>query len=65
MLNVQPKVRIMGQENYAVARTDRSLLVADLRRGLVSEVAWKETGQNLKVFHFIRVSNNLNANFRI
>lgn len=35
-------VRIMGRENYAVARTDRTLLVAELRRGLVSEVPWKE-----------------------
>lgn len=32
----------MGHDNYAVARTDRTLIVADLRRGLVSEVPWKE-----------------------
>lgn len=32
----------MGRENYAVARTDRTLIVADLKRGLVSEVLWKE-----------------------
>ena len=32
----------MGRENYAVARTDRTLIVADLKRGLVSEVSWKE-----------------------
>lgn len=38
----------MGQENYAVARTGRTLLMADLRRGLVSEVPWKET-DNLNV----------------
>ena len=36
----------MGKDNYAVAKTDQTLLVADLRRGLVSEVAWKE---NIKV----------------
>ena len=32
----------MGRDNYAVARTDRTLIVADLKRGLVSEVPWKE-----------------------
>lgn len=32
----------MGRENYAVARTDKTLILADLRRGLVSEVPWKE-----------------------
>ena len=41
-------VRIMGHENYAVARTDRTLIVADLRRGLVSEVPWKEA-DNVKI----------------
>lgn len=38
----------MGRENYAVARTDRTLIVADLKRGLVSEVPWKEL-ENFKV----------------
>ena len=32
----------MGKDNYAVARTDRTLLVADLRRALVSEVPWQK-----------------------
>ena len=32
----------MGRDNYAVAKTDRTLIVADLKRGLVSEVPWKE-----------------------
>lgn len=32
----------MGRDNYAVARTDRTLIVADLRSGLVSEVPWKD-----------------------
>lgn len=29
--SVDDKVRIMGQDNYAVARTDRTLMVADLK----------------------------------
>ena len=45
-------VRILGRENYAVARTERTLLVADLRRGLVSEVPWKEADAKATKFHF-------------
>lgn len=40
----------MGRDNYAVARTDRTLIVADLKRGLVSEVPWKEP-ENIKVLY--------------
>lgn len=31
-------VKIMGRDNYLVARTDQTLLVADLLRNLLSEV---------------------------
>lgn len=31
-------VRIMGKDNYLVARTNASLIVADLQRRLISEV---------------------------
>lgn len=55
----------MGKDNYAVAKTDRTLLVADLRRALVSEVPWQE---NIKVFvdllsDFIRRLRNIFIHF--
>ncbi|XP_031359255.1 intraflagellar transport protein 172 homolog [Photinus pyralis] len=43
-------VRIMGKDGYAVARTDETLLVADLDNNKVSEVAWSDTGQHEKYY---------------
>lgn len=45
----------MGRENYAVARTDRTLIVADLRRGLVSEVPWKEPDNTVQVSYVLMI----------
>jgi hypothetical protein len=55
----------MGRENYAVARTDRTLIVADLKRGLVSEVSWKEPEvvQVLKKKTFGEVKSNSRQKF--
>ena len=33
-------VRIMGGENYLVARTPETMLVGDLQRNLLSEIPW-------------------------
>lgn len=37
-------VRIMGRDNYLVARTEESLIVCDLTRNLISEVPWTTSG---------------------
>lgn len=37
-------VRIMGKDNYLVARTEESLIICDLTRNLVSEVPWTASG---------------------
>lgn len=43
-------VRIMGKNNYLVARTDESLILCDLTRNLTSEVSWTENGHNEKFY---------------
>lgn len=44
-------VRIMGKDNYIVARTDQSLVLCDLTRSLQSEIPWSGTGR-LERFYF-------------
>ncbi|XP_056632969.1 intraflagellar transport protein 172 homolog [Diorhabda sublineata] len=43
-------VKIMGKDCYLVARTEETLLVADLIRNLTSEVHWNNTGRNEKFY---------------
>lgn len=43
-------VRIMGKNNYFVARTDESLILCDLTRNLTSEVSWMQSGNNEKFY---------------
>lgn len=43
-------VRIMGKDNYLVARTEDSLIFCDLTRGLSSEVNWSATGRHEKFY---------------
>lgn len=43
-------VRIMGKNNYLVARTDESLILCDLTRNLMSEVSWMQSGNNEKFY---------------
>ncbi|XP_055687572.1 intraflagellar transport protein 172 homolog [Lutzomyia longipalpis] len=43
-------VRIMGKDSYLVARTEESLILCDLTRGLTSEVAWTASGRHEKFY---------------
>ncbi|XP_022904124.2 intraflagellar transport protein 172 homolog [Onthophagus taurus] len=43
-------IKIMGKDNYAVARTSETLIVGDLRNNLVSEVLWTNTGRHEKFY---------------
>lgn len=43
-------VRIMGKDSYLVARTDESLILCDLIRGLTSEVAWTASGRHERFY---------------
>ncbi|XP_031636976.1 intraflagellar transport protein 172 homolog isoform X2 [Contarinia nasturtii] len=43
-------VRIMGKNNYLVARTDESLILCDLTRNLTSEVSWTKSGDHEKFY---------------
>lgn len=43
-------VRIMGKDNYLVARTEESLILCDLTRNLTSEVLWSNSGRNEKFY---------------
>lgn len=46
-------VRIMGRDNYLVARTDESLILSDLTRSLTSEVSWNTSpGSKHERFYF-------------
>ncbi|KAJ8945935.1 hypothetical protein NQ318_016763 [Aromia moschata] len=43
-------VKIMGKDSYLVARTDDTLLVADLTKNLLSEVPWNNSGRHEKFY---------------
>ncbi|KAJ4427860.1 hypothetical protein ANN_23861 [Periplaneta americana] len=43
-------VRIMGRDNYLVARTSETILLGDLQRNLLSEVLWTNSGRNEKFY---------------
>lgn len=43
-------LRIMGKDNYLVARTEESLILCDLTRNLTSEVLWSNSGRNEKFY---------------
>ncbi|KAK7792281.1 hypothetical protein R5R35_013312 [Gryllus longicercus] len=43
-------VRIMGHDNYLVARTSETLLLGDLQRNLLSEVLWPNSGHHEKFY---------------
>ncbi|XP_044261133.1 intraflagellar transport protein 172 homolog [Tribolium madens] len=43
-------VKIMGKDFYLVARTEETLLVADLQRHLLSEVPWNNSGRHEKFY---------------
>lgn len=43
-------VRIMGRDNYLVARTPKTLLLGDLERNLLSEVMWPNSGRNERFY---------------
>ncbi|XP_037945105.1 intraflagellar transport protein 172 homolog [Teleopsis dalmanni] len=43
-------VRIMGKDNYLVARTEDSLILSDLTRNLVSEVQWTGSGRHERFY---------------
>ncbi|CAH0547356.1 unnamed protein product [Brassicogethes aeneus] len=43
-------VKIMGKDSYLVARTEETLLVADLIRNLLSEVPWNNSGRHEKFY---------------
>ncbi len=52
-------VRIMGGENYLVARTPETLLLGDLQRNLLSEIPWSAaaSGGNEKFYFEVRETN--------
>ena len=52
-------VRIMGGENYLVARTPETMLVGDLQRNLLSEIPW---GKSAICLQFL--PNCLELNFK-
>ena len=39
-------VKIMGGENYLVAKTTETMLLGDLQRNLLSEIQWGASGGN-------------------
>ena len=39
-------VKIMGGENYLVAKTTETMLLGDLQRNLLSEIQWGSSGGN-------------------
>lgn len=43
-------VRIMGKDNYLVARTEESLILCDMTRNLVSEVPWTASGRHERFY---------------
>lgn len=43
-------VRIMGKDNYLVARTEESLIISDLTRNLTSEVPWMVSGSHERFY---------------
>lgn len=43
-------VRIMGKDNYLVAKTEESLILCDLTRNLLSEVSWITTGKHERFY---------------
>ncbi|XP_018787824.1 PREDICTED: intraflagellar transport protein 172 homolog [Bactrocera latifrons] len=43
-------VRIMGKDNYLVARTEDSMILCDLTRNLVSEVPWTTSGRHERFY---------------
>ncbi|XP_043070065.1 intraflagellar transport protein 172 homolog [Drosophila bipectinata] len=43
-------VRIMGRDNYLVARTEESLILCDLTRNLSSEVPWTASGHHERFY---------------
>ncbi|XP_068142396.1 LOW QUALITY PROTEIN: intraflagellar transport protein 172 homolog [Drosophila tropicalis] len=43
-------VRIMGKDNYLVARTEESLILCDLTRNLSSEVPWTASGHHERFY---------------
>merc|ERR1712223_1578756 len=45
-------VRIMGAENYLVARTPETMLVGDLQRNLLSEIPWGMNMGGNEKFYF-------------
>ena len=48
-------VRIMGGENYLVARTPETMLVGDLQRNLLSEIPW---GKSAICLQFLKLHLN-------
>lgn len=40
----------LGRDNYLVARTDDTLILADLTRSLISEIHWTNSGHNERFF---------------
>lgn len=43
-------VRIMGKDNYLVARTDQSLILSDLTRSIQSEISWSSSGRHERFY---------------
>ncbi|XP_017777562.1 PREDICTED: intraflagellar transport protein 172 homolog [Nicrophorus vespilloides] len=43
-------LKVMGRDNFIVARTRGTLLVADIIRNLMSEVSWNNSGKNEKFY---------------
>lgn len=43
-------VRIMGKDNYLVARTEQSLILCDLTRGIQSEISWANSGRHERFY---------------
>ena len=43
-------VKIMGGENYLVARTPETMLLGDLQKNLLSEIPWVNSGGNEKYY---------------
>ncbi|KAJ8919865.1 hypothetical protein NQ315_006394 [Exocentrus adspersus] len=43
-------IKIMGKDNYLVARTEDTLLVGDIQRNLLSEIPWNNSGRHEKFY---------------
>jgi intraflagellar transport protein 172 len=43
-------VRIMGGDNYLVAKTAHTMLLGDLQRNLLSEIPWGDSGGHEKFY---------------